>query len=358
MSARGSLDAHEPTTRTVAAKSLLQRVLSSRYMAAVWQPLSWERISIFALHRFRAPELNVDGHDPALLARTLERLRRERYAILSLEEAVKRLKDRSDLPPRSLVFTVDDGYADFAAVAAPVFSAFDVPVTVFVTTGFIEGTHWLWWDQISYVLRRTRARSLSIPLDGTGVTLQLGDDVARSRIARQVSVNSTRLPETARKAFIAALASAADVEIPATPAPSYAAMTWTDCRRLENQGVSFAPHTVSHPILIRTTEADAAWQISESWNRLRERVARPVPILAYPNGDYTPREFPLLGRAGLMAAVTTEPRYASADVFHQEHGRFMIPRFPYPDRPNNVCLTAAGFTRVSAAVRRAFAFVQ
>jgi peptidoglycan/xylan/chitin deacetylase (PgdA/CDA1 family) len=352
------MEAHMQTSGTVAAKRLLQRVFSSRYMAAVWLPLSWERISIFALHRFRAPELTVDGHDPALLAGTLERLRRERYPILSLEEAVSRLNARSDLPPRAVVFTVDDGYADFASVAAPVFSAFDVPVTVFVTTGFIEGTHWLWWDQISYVLSRTRASSLSVPLDGTSVTLQLGDGVGRSRIARQVAVDATRLPETARKAFIDALAAAADVEIPAAPTTPYAAMTWADCRRLENQGVSFAPHTVSHPILIRTTEADAAWQLSESWKRLREQVARPVPILAYPNGDYSPREFALLERAGLMAAVTTEPRYAGADAFHETHGRFMIPRFPYPDRPNNVCLTAAGFTRVSAAVRRAFAFVQ
>ncbi len=342
----------------IVTKRLLQGVLSSRYLAPMWLPLSRQRVSIFALHRFAVPDLGVKGHDPALLGRTLERLRKERYTILSLEEAVRRLRERLGFPPSSLVFTVDDGYFDVAAVAAPVFAAYDAPVTVFATTGFLDGTHWQWWDQIAYVIDQTDARALSVRMDGTTIALRLSDRECRSETAMRVAVESTRLAETARRDFIAALGQAAGVMIPARPPARFAAITWDTARRLEQHGMSFAPHTVTHPVLITTTEADAAWQIGESWRVLQERVARPVPVLAYPNGDYGSRELELTARAGLECAVTTEPRYASTDAFHSALGSLMVPRFPYPDHPDNVCLTATGFTRVSDAVRRALPFMR
>lgn len=274
-----------------------------------------------------------------------------------LEEAVRRLRERIGFPPCSLVFTVDDGYFDFAEVGAKVFSDFDCPVTVFVTTGFLEGTHWHWWDHIDHIIRETRAKTLSLPFNETVWTIQIGDATDRSSLAAQIAFDCAVLSESARRDFIAALAVAADIEIPIQPPARYAPLSWENARHLEQQGVSFGPHTMSHPILIRTTDADAGWQIKESWRVLQQRVARPLPIFAYPNGDYGSREVKLVAQTGLAAAVATEQTYARTESFHAgEHGNFTIPRFSYPEYTANVCLTAAGFTRVSAAVRRAVPF--
>ncbi|MGH9941912.1 MAG: polysaccharide deacetylase family protein [Pyrinomonadaceae bacterium] len=341
------------------SKRFLQKTLNSRYLTPLWVPLSRDRISIFTLHRFAAPEQRVSGHDRAVLRQTLAQLRRGQYNILSLDEAVRRLRERLGFPPRSLVFTVDDGYFDFAEVGAKVFSDFDCPVTVFLTTGFLEGTHWHWWDKIDHVIRQTSARRLSLAFKGQELTIQLDDSAAnRPTIAGRVALDCTTVSESERADFIDALATAADVEIPARPPARYAPMKWDDARHLERQGVSFGPHTMSHPILIQATDEDAAWQIGESWRLLRQRIARPLPILAYPNGDYGSRELELVARTGLAAAVTTEQTYAHTERFHSsDHGNLTIPRFAYPDHPDNLCLTAAGFTRLSAAVRRALPFL-
>jgi peptidoglycan/xylan/chitin deacetylase (PgdA/CDA1 family) len=341
-----------------ATKRLLHDVLSSRCVSPVWVPLSRQRVSIFALHRFATADGEVAGHDPALLRSTLERLRRERYTILTLQDAVRRLRERAAFPRCSLVFTVDDGYFDFSEVAAPIFAAFDAPVTVFVTTGFLDGTHWQWWDQIEYVFTHSPLKVVSVERAGRKFTVPLGNRAARRRVASQIAHDCTALSDRDLQDFIHALSTAADVEIPGRPPAHAAPMGWDACRRLEAQGVSFGPHTVSHPVLIRTSATDAAWEIAESWKRLQQRVARPVSILAYPNGDYGDREPELAARAGLQGAVTTEPAYAASDWFHAPQGNFTIPRFPYPDYPAKVCLTAAGFMRVSAAVRRAFAAVK
>ena len=158
-----------------------------------------------------------------------------------------------------------------------------------------------------------------------------------------LSEELTGLSEAARAFFIDALSREADSEMPATAPARYAAMTWDDARRLERRGVAFAPHTVTHPILPRTTDADAAWQIPESWRSIQKQVARPLPIFAYPNGDYIPRDMDIVGRAGLTGAVTSRPGYVHVAQFDQPTGRFSIPRFPYPDYyPEAVCLTATG----------------
>jgi hypothetical protein len=136
-------------------------------------------------------------------------------------------------------------------------------------------------------------------------------------------------------------------------------MTWDDARRLERQGVAFAPHTVTHPILPRTTDADAAWQIPESWRSIQKHVARPLPILAYPNGDCTARDVEIAAQAGLAGAVTCRPEYLHVAQFENATGPFTMPRFPYPDYcPDTVCLTATGFTRLTAAARRALSFIR
>lgn len=301
--------------------------------------------------------MGVRGHDPVLLRKTLEQLRRERYTIFSLEEAVRRLRERLGFPPRSLVFTVDDGYFDFTQVGAKVFTAFDCPVTVFVTTGFLEGTHWHWWDHIDHIIRQTHAKTLSLQLNETTLPIQLGDAAGRSAIAAQIALDCTVLSESGRKDFISTLSIAADIEIPTQPPARYAPMSWEDTLRLEKQGISFGPHTMSHPILTQTTEADAGRQIDESWRLLQQRVTRPLPIFAYPNGDYSSRDVELVARSGFAAAVTTEQAYAHTERFHAgKHGNLMIPRFSYPEYPAKVCLTAAGFTRVSTAVRRTLQF--
>jgi peptidoglycan/xylan/chitin deacetylase (PgdA/CDA1 family) len=56
---------------------------------------------------------------------------------LSLADVSAALQSGKPLPPRSVVLTFDDGYADFARVAAPVMQYDGLHGTVFVVSGFV-----------------------------------------------------------------------------------------------------------------------------------------------------------------------------------------------------------------------------
>jgi peptidoglycan/xylan/chitin deacetylase (PgdA/CDA1 family) len=334
----------------------LRRVLSSRRAAALWTPLLGNRIPVFALHRFAAPELGIGGHDPRVLRAMLERLRRDRYALLGLGDALRYLLTDTAPPARSVVFTIDDGYTDLSLVAAELFLEYDCPVTVFVTTGFVDGQLWPWWDQIEFVCLHARVPAFQDVPGGPRLRLPLGGAAERQHASRTLSAYAKRLREEEKRGFIEHLALEAKVKLPTHAPAAYRAMSWSDARTLERRGFSFAPHSVSHPILSRLDEAQARAEIRDSWRSLVAELSRPVPVFAYPNGgsdDHGPREYRLLAELGLSAAVTMSKGYACGTALTRTpHARFQIPRFGFPTDADRVCLIASGFERIASLVRR------
>lgn len=61
---------------------------------------------------------------------------------ITLQELVQGLPD-GKLPPRAVVLTFDDGYADVYCRALPLLEQFQVPATVFVASGYLDG-HFPW----------------------------------------------------------------------------------------------------------------------------------------------------------------------------------------------------------------------
>ena len=111
--------------------------------------------TIFMMHRFTHRDRFIEGIDPGQLREGLDYLRRNNYEFLSLTDLFDRLGKSGAGLTGAVVFTIDDGYADHADIAALVFAEFDCPVTTFVTSGFIDGELWMWWNKIEYIFQKT-----------------------------------------------------------------------------------------------------------------------------------------------------------------------------------------------------------
>lgn len=332
------------------ARQLLIRLAGADVLGPALRTVGRGLVSILKLHRFTDPQTpHVAGTDPSALRDQLAYLRRHGYRMLSLSELLPRLRDPDprDKTP-AVVFTVDDGYADFARIAAPIFAEFDCPVTLFVTTGFVDGTVWQWWDHVTYLLRRTTRSTFHLDNGRAHIarwSTPQQRDGARNEIARALELIDA--PE--RDSLIAELGRQLEVELPRAAPPEYAPVTWEEVRRMGTQGVTFGPHTVTHRILNQAPADACDWEIQESYRRLREQTDACIPFFCYPAGRAGAREFDAVRRAGFEAALATTPGYAEL-VQPGDVGRFALPRFPCPPDRSRLVNLVAGLARLERPI--------
>jgi len=316
-------------------KTLALQMLLLPGAEALFAPFGRGRGVVFMLHRFRSPENPDEGYDPASIRRGLAHLRRARYSVLSIEELLRLAVEEGQVPDRAVAFTIDDGYLDHATVAAPLFAEFDCPVTTFVTTGFLDGKLWFWWDRIAYAFNATRRREVSVQLADRVYDYRWSSDAERAQAQADFTERCKEVLDEEKHAGIARLAEALEIELPDQPPPRYAPMTWGQLRASERIGMTFGPHTVTHPVLSRVSNERSRWELSMSWERLRAESRAAAPVFCYPNGrpgDFSEREIRTLRQLGLRGAVVGWDGVVSARSTRRDaNAPFGVGRYPYPD---------------------------
>jgi peptidoglycan/xylan/chitin deacetylase (PgdA/CDA1 family) len=252
--------------------------------------------------------------DPSSLTAECEHIRRH-YHPISLAEVVDCLAGGARFPDNALAVTVDDGYRDFLLHAHPVFSAFEIPITVFLVTDFIDRTDWLWWDKVSYILEKTERHLLQF--EGSNLTIEKD----RSWTSRQVTERLKRVPNEERLRVLEDLPRQLQVEIPDRAPAEYRPLTWDEVRNTLSSLVEFGSHTRSHPILSSiTTKERLLVEIDGSRQRMREELGVAPKHFAYPDGtrrDYDSRTIAVVRECGFASAVAADSgfNYSGADRF-------------------------------------------
>jgi peptidoglycan/xylan/chitin deacetylase (PgdA/CDA1 family) len=290
------------------------------------------------------------------LRSVLTMLSRGGYSFVSLSELLDRAESRGKSLHKAICFTVDDGYADFYEVAAPVFREFDCPATVFLTTGFLDGKIWLWWDQLQFLFEETEASSLRVEIGGRDHHFAWTDSDSRLAAVQDVSELLKTVPDSARLEGMARIGESLGVCPPDSPPPSFAPLTWDQVRELGGQGFRFGPHSVTHPILSQMDDAASSYEIKESWDRLRAETDAVEPVFAYPNGvsgDFSAREQRSIQEVGLRAALTARKGFVRYQDLLEEERRFALPRFGLPTDLAAAALIVTGLQRLRLSLGRA-----
>jgi len=306
-------------------------VLASRPISAIATRIFGSGIPIFMLHRMVQDDKPGSGHTPSFVRQCLEFLKENGHSFVSVEDVIQFLRGKITLPTKPVAFTMDDGFEDQATLAAPVFSEFNCPVTIFVITGMLDGLLWPWFCQVEYLIDNSKVDVIELDLPAGEKTFALNSPHTKSLSISYIlqaikDLNWDSVPETIDK-----LAHATQVEIPLAPPPNYKPITWDMARKLENQGICFGPHTVSHPILSGVDDRQAEQEITGSWQRINDELSSPSRVFCYPNGrlsDYGSREVDIIRKNGIVGAISTVAGYAERSA-HADN-LYNLPRFGLP----------------------------
>ncbi|KPJ82902.1 MAG: hypothetical protein AMS19_06320 [Gemmatimonas sp. SG8_23] len=317
------------------------------------------QVSVFYLHRFGDLDTYMGTCRLPELSDRLELLRGMGVRFLRLGDVVSRLDEPGGLGELTagrpgVAFAVDDGYRDLLD-ALPVFAAHACPVSVFLCTEFVDGTRWMWWDKVEYVIR-ARDGEGQLRVAPTGEIVRWSTD-RRSRVEAydRICASLKSVPSAEVEVVLEDFAGQRDVELPDEVPEEYGALTWEEVESLEGPAVQFGAHTLTHPILSRCDDERSEREIRGSSRVVNERLRSPLDVFAYPNGDelsFGDREKATIRGCGLEAAVSTVPDYVSRDGAWKGDA-YAIPRFPYPEDRASFFTTVNGTRGVIRAIRRA-----
>lgn len=270
-------------------------------------PLPWPRrraagrpFQVLLYHRVNDEGNVVFSGVPTSVFAAQMRILAANWNVLPLQSLLEAAR-RGETPPRAAAITFDDGYRDNYEHAFPVLQALGLPATIFLAIAPLEGGGTLWHDRIFDAFERAEA-----PIQFERASLPMASAGERRRAVLTVLDRLRRLAPAERDERIAAIVSA----MVGTALPSTRRMlTWDEVRAMQNAGIEFGAHTVTHPILSRMPHEEAVAEIRCSKETIEARLGVPVRLFAFPNGrreDYTPALLDALPALGFTGALTTE----------------------------------------------------
>ena len=338
-------------------KNMLVPALASRPLSTLMEPFFCHGASVFMFHRFLCRDTDVNGHDPDFLHECLHYLKRNAYHFISIETLIDAINSGTRLPPRSVAFTMDDGFLDQATVAAPVFIEHNCPVTIFLIAGLLDGELWPWDDQVSYLVSHCSKQSLTVDINRQPHTFKISNQAERRHCIHSLQNLFKTQPGEQIDTLIQALSTACSVALPTQAPRNYQPMQWQQARQLEQAGVQFGPHTRTHRILSRLDDESCRHEIEHSWQRLQQELSKPCPVFCYPTGrhiDFGKREAENIAQAGLKGAVSTEPTFCRFPPPSDKQAtgyQYRIPRFAFPDNFNDFAQYTSWIERAKTQLR-------
>lgn len=210
-----------------------------------------------------------------------------------------------NMPDNAVVVTFDDGYYDFYEYAYPVLKEFDVPATLFLTTGFINKDLWLWPDKIRYAIAKANKASFNLPGFPTCLNLDNKDDAWN-----EVADHCMKVSNKEKNHLIKCLYHELDVVEPKNAPKEFESLTWGQVKHLIENGIEIGSHSYSHPIMTKLDEKELLEELSFSKEQIFDELGIEVDIFCYPNGqitDFDARVKDALLRAGYSYAVAAFP---------------------------------------------------
>ncbi len=217
-------------------------------------------------------------HDPApeVFERHLQYFSRH-YQFISLGMLVEALhaRDWSQIPPRSLVVTFDDGHAGNYRLL-PLFRKYGVRPVIYLVSSVV-GTGRRYWFQ------------------------EAGDDAEMLK----------RLPPDRREAILRQRCGYEPTrEYTNGPRQALSAM---ELRELAPY-VDFGAHTQFHPVLTTCCDEHCRREIQQSREEVEALTGQTCQHFSYPNGDYLQRERQYVAQAGYTSARTVDVGYSGVDA--------------------------------------------
>jgi len=211
---------------------------------------------------------------------------RKWFRVISLDDVLSALRTETGFKKPSLAITFDDGYRDNYTLAYPVLRKLNVPATIYLTTGLIGTFKRTWVDDIEYALLRARVDEFTMPALFGNRALAIRTLKQKEAVNVRIGEALKRVSNARKSELMAELFARLEVDPTLDDNRTRRMLSWEEVREMSQNGISFAAHTSSHPILTQVPLDVARTEIFESKQKMEAELGKPVKHFAFPNGRH------------------------------------------------------------------------
>lgn len=276
---------------------------------------------ILTFHRVVEPSAGFSPNaalavTPAFFEAVITHLMEGGWSIVTMTELCRHIRSGSRAD-RLVALSFDDGYRDNFDNAFAICQRHKVPMTVNVTTGFINGTSFPWWYALEELLRRRNRVAVTTP-EGV-LTLSAGTSAQKAHAFRRLADRFDHAGNAEALRLLDDLELRNGVDLRSHCRGLM--MSWDMVREMAASPYGeIGAHTETHPALRTLDAATAEAELRESRAVLAAMLGRPVDHVAFPFGGRQAvggRELDLAAKLGFATAVTT--RHGTLQREHRDH---------------------------------------
>lgn len=232
--------------------------------------------------------------------------------LTTVEDAVDCIRETGELQEDSIAVTFDDGYRSVYDIAFPLLRKYDIPATVYLTTGWIDGEFMPWWEDLTDMIVDLDFAKHSIHdiCEVSGLAIgqlnlsNINDLGKKTHLHETLASHFRELPDQDVRYNVTALASMLKFERPGNqPKP----LSWDQIREMSENGIRFGSHTRTHPNIGDCDASELEKELTESKTEIENMTEKPVTGFAYPYGqdiESYATAGPILSKNGFSSACT------------------------------------------------------
>lgn len=246
---------------------------------------------------------------------------------------------------RPVAVTFDDGYADNLHTAKPLLERYEIPATVFVTSGHIGRRREFWSDELEALLLQPGPLPLQFQLSISGHSVEMTaaesasdnlsfpqwraaqghDPTPRHRLYRELYPLLQPLEDSARAQLLDEIRRQTGTS--QVVRETHRFLDADELRTLAaGDLIEIGGHAATHPMMSRLSGDRQLDEITEGKSFLEELLHRRLTSFAYPYGDYGADSPALVREAGFVRACATR-----RGVVRPDSDCFALPRVQVKD---------------------------
>lgn len=260
-------------------KTILLRKIKAAYNLYINKPIG----AIYMLHRVAPYEKDrlSPNENMKVTPEFLEKFIVDNSGhniFLSMDQVKEVISGTMKVTKPFIAFTLDDGYYDNYHYAYPILKKYNIPFTIYVSTGLIDGTAWLWWYLLEDIVLNNQSVSLF-----NGLSFDCSTRSQKEKTFMEIRKIILDLPSDNFNDRLLQLFS--NYQTSPEIYNSRLMMNWQQIVELSESGIGIiGAHTVSHRRMSALTAEEIIAELHGSRKRIEEKIEKKAVHFAYPFG--------------------------------------------------------------------------